>query len=388
MKAVHIGPGNIGRGLIGELLHISGYYIVFLGVNPEKVATLNREKSYQITHASGSGSYATKVSGFCGASILQEEHAATRHIATADILTCSVGAENLEHIASVIAGGLARRNPALPPIAVIACENLLHASEVLARQVGDFQSKSGGLYSDYGKAVYANSMVDCIIPTQDPGSSLNVKVEAYREWVVDSTTFTLHSAPHIAGVTWVLDLEPYIERKLFSVNTAHAAAAYFGYQQGFTTIQQAMGHPEILQQVTQALRETGTLLTEKHQFSPPEHEKYISTTIARISNPHLTDTITRVGRSPARKLGRYERFIDPAAQLDSLGKPIEALLAAVEKAFQFQDVPGDAESASLAEIIRTKQPPEIAAAICGLTPGTRLHQRVATIVAKLQSVVG
>ena len=95
MKAVHIGPGNIGRGLIGELLHKSGYYIVFLEVTRNKITMLNREKSYKVTHIGYSGIHTTKVTNFCGASILQDKPAATQHIATADIFTCSIGADNL-----------------------------------------------------------------------------------------------------------------------------------------------------------------------------------------------------------------------------------------------------------------------------------------------------
>ena len=35
------------------------------------------------------------------------------------------------------------------------------------------------------------------------------------------------------------DLEPYIERKLFTVNTAHAAAAYHGRDRGWVSIREA-----------------------------------------------------------------------------------------------------------------------------------------------------
>jgi mannitol-1-phosphate 5-dehydrogenase len=386
MKAVHIGPGNIGRGLIGQLLHQSGYYVVFLGITSSRIAALNKQKSYRVTHVSHNGQHTTNVTGFCAASILEDRDTATWHIATADLLTCSIGAQNLQHIVPVVAEGLARRDRALPPISIIACENLLGASEALARQVSGYLTRGGAALADHGKAIYANSIIDCIVPAQGDTSGLDITVEAYREWVVDSTTFLSYKVPHITGITWALDLEPYAERKLFTVNTAHAAAAYYGYELGCTTIQQAMAHLVVLHHVTEALHETGALLVQKHHFNPCEHEEYIRTTISRISNPYLTDVITRVGRSPIRKLGRYERIIGPAAQLDSYGMPVTALLIVVQKAFQFQGVLSDKESALLAELLRTEHLSNVVTTICGLQPRCSLHGKIVATIGSLYKV--
>lgn len=51
MKAVHFGAGNIGRGFVGDLLHDSGYEIVFLDVDTKMVNEINKSHSYKLRFA-------------------------------------------------------------------------------------------------------------------------------------------------------------------------------------------------------------------------------------------------------------------------------------------------------------------------------------------------
>ncbi|GAA3330939.1 hypothetical protein GCM10020331_085490 [Ectobacillus funiculus] len=60
--------------------------------------------------------------------------------------------------------------------------------------------------------------------------------------------------PAIQGITFVKDLVPYIERKLFTVNTGHAIAAYLGYHFGIATINEAMDHEMVHSLVEGALK--------------------------------------------------------------------------------------------------------------------------------------
>ena len=46
--AVHFGAGKIGRGFIAELLHDSGYKIVFGDVVDELVELINKEHKYPL----------------------------------------------------------------------------------------------------------------------------------------------------------------------------------------------------------------------------------------------------------------------------------------------------------------------------------------------------
>ena len=142
------------------------------------------------------------------------------------------------------------------------------------------------------------------------------------------------------------DLAPYITRKLFTVNTGHAATAYFGKQAGISTIAEALSQEEIQRKVAAVLAETKQLIVEKFDFDPQVQQDYVEKILTRFQNPELPDTTDRVGRAPLRKISRNERFIGPAAELAERGHEVTALVEAVSAALEF-DVPEDPESVEL-----------------------------------------
>jgi len=182
----------------------------------------------------------------------------------------------------------------------------------------------------------------------------------------------------------VQDLTPYIERKLFTVNTGHAAAAYHGYNKKCKTVYDALQEQTILWHVLAALKETSTLIVSKHNIDEQEQKDYVDKIIKRIGNPHLEDAVERVGRAPLRKLSRKERFIGPASQLAEQGKECSFLLEAAEMAFRFQDVPDDEESKELATIMKEKGSKEVVELVCGIEPDHPLFTKLVKIVETVQ----
>ena len=83
-----------------------------------------------------------------------------------------------------------------------------------------------------------------------------LSVEPFSEWVIDQTNVK-GTQIKLDGVLYVEDLLPYIERKLFSVNTGHATTAYTGKHFGYETIDQALEDEKVLQQLKAVLAETG-----------------------------------------------------------------------------------------------------------------------------------
>ncbi|QYH35371.1 mannitol-1-phosphate 5-dehydrogenase [Salinibacterium sp. M195] len=365
MKAVHFGAGNIGRGFVGLILHKAGYEIVFADVAAELIDSLAAADSYQV-HEVGAEPRTETVNNFRALNSASNEADVIAEIATADMVTTAVGPNILKFVAPLIAKAIKDRADDLPPLQVLACENALYATNNLRTEVAvavDAETLAA-------KAIFANTAVDRIVPAQDSAAGLDVTVEDFFEWAIESAPFG-ENIPEIADVHFVADLEPYIERKLFTVNTGHATLAYHGRNHGASTLAEAMGITVVANEVDAVLAETSAMLIAKHGFDAADHAAYVATCVRRFSNPHLPDTPERVGRSPLRKLSRNERFISPASELAAAGTTPTALLRAVGAALQF-DVPEDPESVRMLELRSSLTAAEFVTQVMGIGEGDAL----------------
>jgi mannitol-1-phosphate 5-dehydrogenase len=373
--AVHFGAGNIGRGFVGLILHRAGYQVVFADVVDELIDALNSTPSYLVKEV-GFEPAEHRVDNYRAINSRSDEPAVVAEIASADIVTTAVGPTVLKFVAPVILAGLRQRPGGAAPLAVMACENAINATDVLVEHIRS-QVPGGEWPALAAKAVFPNTAVDRIVPAQS-GDGLDVTVETYFEWAIERPPFG-GDEPSIPDATWVDDLAPYIERKLFTVNTGHAATAYHGFVRGIKKLSDALADDVVRTAVEGVLSETKQLLVAKHEFSDEAQQAYVDKILQRFANPYLPDTVDRVGRQPLRKLSRSERLIGPAAELADRGIRPQHLLATVEAALSF-DVPDDPESVELQQLLRTLTAEAATERICGLTPADPLYGDVLAVL--------
>jgi mannitol-1-phosphate 5-dehydrogenase len=310
MLAVHFGAGNIGRGFIGALLYESDFHTLFVDVNGSVIDEINERKKYNVVLADDTKEVLT-VRNISGINSVIDSDKVIQAITQADIITTAVGPNVLELISDLLAKGLRERITTNPvPLNVIACENMVGGSEFLKERVYMHLSE-GEQEAMYQLVGFPNAAVDRIVPNQVNDDRLEVLVEPYFEWVVEKTAFK-GRIPDIKGITYVDHLKPYIERKLFTVNTGHAVPAYVGHLMGYHTIYEAMQDEWVLELLHGALVESGEAIIQTYQFDRALHQEYVHKIINRFKNPHISDDITRVSRGPIRKLGPNDRLIRPA----------------------------------------------------------------------------
>ena len=293
----------------------------------------------------------------------------------------------------ILAQGLRKKAAAAGPRAVVyAAENHNRAAEILEASVFDeipaaergrvreracflntVIGKMSGVTSD------ANEIQGRQLATVTPDGPRAFLVEAFNRILISQVRF-----PHVPGeprfqrgITAFVekeDLLPFEEAKLYGHNATHALAAYLGSLRGLERIADLRQTPDLLSFIRAAfLEESGEALIRKHAgkdrlFTPDGYREYADDLLKRMTNPHLQDSVERVGRDPQRKLGWDDRLVGTlrlALQQNLVPRRYAlgtaAALATLEPSFLKTDMPPRALLAPLwgKEVMGTKDAPKV-----------------------------
>ena len=372
-KAVHFGAGNIGRGLIGQLLHESGYEIIFVDTLPEIVDQINRNGCYRL-YLFEDGYREIVVDNCHAISSIEDPDAVVAAIADADVITTAVLVNNLPKIAPTLLAGLkARAEAGKERINVFACENAIHNSQILKRAVIDLDVEFATELDEV--AAFADTAVDRIVQPRERNGELVIDIGEFRELCIDRTQMADPDSEPIKGAHYVDALDPYIERKLFVINANQCWAGFIGSLYGHDTVTTVFHDERIIPYLRAMMEESAALLIQKHGFDRRELEEYIDIVMVRFGAKGLADPISRVCRSPVRKLGHDERMVSPALQCEERGLPNRLLLKGIAAGYLF-DLPSDPEGVELKTYIREKGVEAAITHFSGLEAGTPAYEEI------------
>lgn len=366
--AIQFGAGNIGRGFIGAVLSEAGYHVVFADVVEELLDTINTRGEY-VVHVTDTESRDILIRNI--SAVNSASDAAVKAVVKAEIITTAVGLRILKFVAPTIAKGLAARKEAgvESPLNIVACENGLRATSQLKELVFNQIDPSLKEWAE-AHVGWPDAAVDRIVPPVRCDMPLDVAVEDYFEWDVERSSF-VGAIPEIPGMAPVDNLEAYVERKLFTLNTGHAAAAYLGKMKGLGTIGESIADPVILPIVREVMQQSGEGLVRKFGFDHSAHFAYIEKILRRFSNPYLKDDVLRVGREPLRKLAPNDRLILPVLTAKGFSLPYDKILLAIGAALHFNN-PEDPQSVELLASIASEGLEATVVKYTGLLPADPL----------------
>lgn len=348
LRIVIFGAGSTGRGHLGALIsEHTDAEITFIDRKPELIDALR-----------AAGGYSVRLLGpnertLCvdRAKYLHRADQAgiDKAIVAADLVLTAVIADNLPDVGEGIASGIRARMAAGEerPLNVMACENLEGASTMLEGHVVASFGDSDLSYSR-SHVGFADTMISRIVPLalDDP---MHLIAEDYNEWCVRRASL-VGAPPDLPFVSFVEDLDAYLERKLWIHNGGHATVAYAAHRKGIEFIHEAVADPEIAVFTGRVLAELGSVVLHKHSFPADEIERYCADLGPRGALAEMRDSIARVVRDPIRKLGKHDRLVAPALYAEANGLPNREIVRSIANVLAYRSEEDD-EALVMADFI-------------------------------------
>ncbi|WPL35991.1 mannitol dehydrogenase family protein [Malacoplasma iowae] len=298
-KVIHFGAGNIGRGLIAELASINNLDILFVDVSKDLIDKINKEKKYAINCLPSNKKIT--IDNCKGLNLINQKDELIDLISKADMVTTSIGVNNLINLCEIINSSLEKRTNQNK--LVIACfENGFKASEYLFEKIIEKNN------ANLSKLDFVNVVVDRLVPDQS-NDSLDVNVEDfYSVWYKKNNNST----------TWLFNLnttsidgkyEDFFNKKFYGVNGLHFSIAMIGYSKKMKYINETINDKECLSIINNLIEEMSVAISSLTNLDLKDIEQYLKNNVERFSNKYLLDDIDRVARNAKQKISDNERIL-------------------------------------------------------------------------------
>jgi mannitol-1-phosphate 5-dehydrogenase len=247
-------------------------------------------------------------------------------------------------VAGWLSGGFAR-DPGRKRF-IYTAENHNHAAELLAEAVGGNFPQTHFLNTVVGKmsgVVKASECAERNLVPLCPSADRGHLVEAFNRILISAAPDI--DERRVRGLHVKSDLYPFEEAKLYGHNAIHYLLGILGSRTGKRYMSELASDPALMGYVREAfIEESGVALCRKWAgiddlFTPDGFQAYADDLLVRMTNPFLQDTIERIIRDPARKLGWSDRAIGTMRVVLSQGVKPERIAKGAATAAQ--DLFGD-----------------------------------------------
>lgn len=367
MSCVIFGAGKIARGFIAHLLSLSDIDFVFVEkadaladlINEREQYTINilgaPEKNYVVKNAK-----ALKFS---------QEKEITEAIAEADVVFDAVGGKNLQEIVPFYIKGIEKKAEKGGYLNFVTCENWKEPARILKEGVEAGIAPEAREYLDnyvgFTESVIMRSGIEAPkeLLKKDP---LIVNVQNYWHLPVDAARVK-GSLPDIKYMEHLTGFAGFLERKFYTYNAANGTTSFVGALLGYKVLAEAAHDERILKILHGVYQETGKALSMKHGISLEEQMAFAKTSLNKLQDYTIVDSIERNARDPRRKLGKDDRLVGSARMVLSCGIRPENLCTAIACAIYYRN-PEDSSAVALEKVVKEEGIDAVLEKICGIEP--------------------
>lgn len=345
-RIVIIGAGKTGRGFLARLL--KKQEICFVDKNKALADALNAAGKIDIDFFGGSK---PSLSVPFKAAYTWESLDPTVFDGVEAILV-SVGGPNLPDV------GTELKKYVTANTKIIVCENASSPAKKLKEAIG-----IPGIR-------IAESTVFCTTIEKEQGS-LAINSEWYPYLQYDGDAFGedvlaldgLKAVPHFGG---------FLDRKLFTYNSASCIIAYLGALKGYTVYGDAANDAEILAMLDKNYEIINECICKEYGYEENDQREFAQLSRDKFTNRTLLDTVTRNAREPQRKITPAERIVAPMLLQQKYGKDSSVLEKTLAAALLYTP----REETEWIAMLEEKGYEGILTEICGLAKGSAIFERI------------
>lgn len=345
-KVIIIGAGKTGRGFLARLLKEQD--IVFIDKNQDLIDALNTEKKVDIDFFGGKKpSVSVKFSA-----AHTWESVDSSLFDGVDVILVSVGGTNLSDVGTELKKYVTRDTR------ILVCENASSPAKKLYDAIG-----IEGLR-------IAESTVFCTTIEKEKGS-LAINSEWYPYLQFDGDVFG-KDAPALDGLKPVSNFGGFLDRKLYTYNSASCIIAYLGALKGYTVYSDAANDAEILSLLDQNYAIINECICKEYGYEEQDQKEFALLSRDKFTDKTLVDTVARNAREPQRKITRTERIVAPMLLEQKYGKDSSILEKTLAAALLYTP----AEEAEWNAMLKEQGYEGILQNLCGLDKDSAIYSRI------------
>ena len=379
MKAVVIGAGRIGCGLVAEMLRASDHEVVFVTRSRILSDHFNRVGGYSLRLLDGTDARDVEVDGVRSVCVTDTDRV-VGELAGAELVVTCLRPHSLPRVAPLIADAL---RCTAGHVNVLTLENSFDAGAVLRAMVASYLPSDWPLDTHGFSGALAARVVSRRLGDPATDEPLTFVADPPAGCVVDRGALR-GALPEVEGIVATDHFGAAVRQKLYTFSAGHAVTAYLGFLKGYRYVHTAIRDTEIRAAVTGAMMEGKEGLRSRYGTGVVEVESDPIRILARFDNAALDDSILRVGRDPRRKLGPMDRLVGAAMLAEEAGFSPEQLALAAAAALCFED-PGDPASTGLQVELQRGGVHEVLKRISRLDPSRGFGRNVAGLWARLRA---
>jgi len=340
-----IGAGKTGRGFIGRLMAEADLRFTLVDQDADLIASL--QDGFTV-HFFGNKREPIPVKNYAACTWDTVGGA----LSDCGLIFVSVGGSNLADVGAALKArlddGKIHR--------VITCENASKPSERLRDAIG------------LSNVLVSEATVFC---TTIEAEGVDISSEAYPYLQFDGDVFGA-DAPVLDGIKAVANFGGFLDRKLFTYNSASCVIAYLGALKGYTVYSDAANDPEILALLDHNYEIINECICREYGYEEQDQKEFALLSRDKFTDKTLVDTVARNAREPQRKITRAERIVSPMLLEEKYGKDSSVLEKTLAAALLYTPDEEVEWKAMLAE----KGYEGILVELAGLDPNSAIFARV------------